>query len=585
MLSSSSKSHTNVLTDLTCLSLYSRVIVGIDYFNSVHVIAIFLLLGVGADNIFVFVDAWKQSAVLWTNYRGIQTREEARKRNVYGTNDEELEVLIARLSYTYSRSSGAILNTSSTTAAAFFATASSPIVPVAAFGIYAAIAIIVNFVWLLVLQPTLVMIHHFYVKDCSLFGQCCTKKSKEDGEDVDENKSEESQCVSPDEFLIHRGYIPLMASSRFVAVFCAVSLTAVIALMGYSAVQLPVPSTQEEQFREDHMFTGFIADYIELFLGGAAVEFMSVELFWGIKGQDRSQYQRFDPNGFRGSPIFDESFDIAPSAAQEYLLDTCVKLRNYSCIDAESGDKPVGCTSDDDYLIFPNEVNCFIEEFHSWHAVNFPFGPNATNLGDSDPQEFNNRLLEFTVQSSQNLDPSKNYQLDVGFIDGKVKFVVIDFVSTLKRFRASGVKEPFFGVMDQLLEELRADAPPTMKSILQTSFDLIWINTELGIVSGMFTGLAISLPIAFVVLLFASANIVLATFSIISIVGIVSTVLGTAYFIGWSLGIGEAISAVMVIGLSVDYVIHLSHMYVVAGKQGVDDREASRSTSGSRTGV
>lgn len=548
------------------------MIVGIDYFNSVHVIAIFLLLGVGADNIFVFVDAWKQSEQLWTNYRGIRTKEEALTLNVYGTNDEELEVLIARLSYTYSRSSGAIFNTSSTTAAAFFATASSPIVPVAAFGIYAAIAIIVNFIWLLVLQPTLVMIHHFYVKDCSLFGGC----KRSNGPEIEKNAVEtEEKCLSPDEFLILRGYVPLMASSKFVAIVCALSLTAAIGLMGYSALQLPVPSTQEEQFREDHMFTGFITDYIELFLGGAAAEFMAVEMFWGIKGQDRSEYLRFAPNGFRGTPIFDSSFDIAPSASQQFLLDTCDKLRNFSCIDKSTGVKPIGCTSDDDLLVLPGEVNCFIEEFYIWHAINFPTGPNATDLGDSDPEEFNQRLFDFTVQSSQNPDPSKNYQLDVGFIDGKVKFVVIDFVSSLKRFRASGVKAPYFEVMDQLLAELRAEAPPTIKSVLITSFDLIWINTELGIVTGMFTGLAISLPIAFVVLLFASANIVLATLSIISIVGIVSTVLGTAFYLGWSLGIGEAISAVMVIGLAVDYVIHLSHMYVVAGKQGVQDREVS----------
>lgn len=34
---------------------------------------------------------------------------------------------------------------------------------------------------------------------------------------------------------------------------------------------------------------------------------------------------------------------------------------------------------------------------------------------------------------------------------------------------------------------------------------------------------------------------------------------------GWGLGIAESIAAVIVIGFSVDYVVHLSHAYVEAG--------------------
>ena len=38
-----------------------RCIFGITYFTQLHGCAIFLALGIGADDVFVFTDAWKQN--------------------------------------------------------------------------------------------------------------------------------------------------------------------------------------------------------------------------------------------------------------------------------------------------------------------------------------------------------------------------------------------------------------------------------------------------------------------------------------------------------------------------------------------
>ena len=48
--------------------------------------------------------------------------------------------------YTYSRTFVTVLNTSATTFLAFVATASAPIMPIASFGVFAAFAIIFNWV-------------------------------------------------------------------------------------------------------------------------------------------------------------------------------------------------------------------------------------------------------------------------------------------------------------------------------------------------------------------------------------------------------------------------------------------------------
>ena len=69
------------------------------------------------------------------------------------------------------------------------------------------------------------------------------------------------------------------------------------------------------------------------------------------------------------------------------------------------------------------------------------------------------------------------------------------------------------------------------------------------------------LPVAFVVLMVATNNIIISSFATLNGF-IVSSVLGFTAVMGWDLGIAESIAGIIVIGFSVDYVVHLTHMYM-----------------------
>merc|ERR1712038_307834 len=118
-------------------------------------LSIFIVLGIAADDVFVFCDAWRQS----TQHREI-------------ANDENL-----RMAYTFKRAFKAILVTSSTTCVAFLANGLSDIVPIRAFGIFAAIIIPVNFVLIILIMPAIQLIHDRYFLKCftygKIFGFCC----------------------------------------------------------------------------------------------------------------------------------------------------------------------------------------------------------------------------------------------------------------------------------------------------------------------------------------------------------------------------------------------------------------------------
>ena len=122
------------------LSLFIyRTIFGVEFVTQLHVLAIYLVLGIGADDLFVFFDAWLQSA-----YAG-----EAISSSV-----------LTRMDYTLRRAAGAMFTTSFTTAIAFIATATSPVMPISAFGLFAACTVIMNYLLVMTVFPCLLMVWH-----------------------------------------------------------------------------------------------------------------------------------------------------------------------------------------------------------------------------------------------------------------------------------------------------------------------------------------------------------------------------------------------------------------------------------------
>lgn len=110
-----------------------------------------MILGIAADDIFVFCDAWRQSELI-----PIIAKDEKR-----------------RLAYAFKRSFRAIAVTSSTTAVAFLANSLSEIRPIRAFGIFAAIIVPVNFFIVILMMPSVVVYHDKTFKD-----KCCCRRKK-----------------------------------------------------------------------------------------------------------------------------------------------------------------------------------------------------------------------------------------------------------------------------------------------------------------------------------------------------------------------------------------------------------------------
>jgi predicted RND superfamily exporter protein len=88
-----------------------------------------------------------------------------------------------------------------------------------------------------------------------------------------------------------------------------------------------------------------------------------------------------------------------------------------------------------------------------------------------------------------------------------------------------------------------------------------WMATERAFVSSAVNGMIIAITFAFCILLMATQNIILASVAIGCVSIVIVSVVAIMSMQGWEFGVSESISVVIIIGLSVDYVVHLASDY------------------------
>ena len=107
-----------------CWFLYT-VVFQVKYMGMLNFISMFVLMGIGADDCFVFMDAWRQSRLQPLAISGSAKH---------------------RMDWTYRRAANAMLITSLTDSVAFFANCISTITVVRVFGIFMGTLVLVNYI-------------------------------------------------------------------------------------------------------------------------------------------------------------------------------------------------------------------------------------------------------------------------------------------------------------------------------------------------------------------------------------------------------------------------------------------------------
>ena len=106
---------------------------------------IFIILGIGCDDIFVFIDAFRQS--------------ELEPPEISGS-------LETRFAWAYNRAAGAMLATSLTTCLAFLGCAISQIWDIRCFGVVNGMMVLFDYLLVITWFPAAVVVHERYLKNC-----------------------------------------------------------------------------------------------------------------------------------------------------------------------------------------------------------------------------------------------------------------------------------------------------------------------------------------------------------------------------------------------------------------------------------
>merc|ERR1711907_894525 len=137
--------------------------------------------------------------------------------------------------------------------------------------------------------------------------------------------------------------------------------------------------------------------------------------------------------------------------------------------------------------------------------------------------------------------------------------------------------EAQYNLFEGWLDKLNRRAPKSANGAFHVAANSMWVwmHTQTVFVSSAVAGMITGAALAFVVVLLATRQILVAFASVFTIVGILTSVLGSMVALGWELGTIESICLTILAGFSVDYVVHLAHAYVHAEKRERSDKVQS----------
>lgn len=87
------------------------------------------------------------------------------------------------------------------------------------------------------------------------------------------------------------------------------------------------------------------------------------------------------------------------------------------------------------------------------------------------------------------------------------------------------------------------------------------MESEKAFLNSAISGIIMAIGFAFVILLISTRNVLLSLMAISCVTIVIVSVVALMVFQGWELGIPESIAVVVMIGLAVDYVVHLAADY------------------------
>lgn len=511
------------------------------FFPFLNVLTFVFLVGIGADDAFVYYDIWKQTMASYP------------KANIW-------QLTLKTLRY----SALSMLVTSLTTASAFFAGVSSTITAIKCFGIFAGTSILTNYLLMITYFPAVVALHEKWIRkynDVDDFQALNVTPSEEvtgpGTQDMSKSRSGEandstqtqvqknfcilqiidfpcSLAVSAQSMIrrftrkIFGHCLPFLVTKYYwLWIILFACLTAGFLCVNFVKPGLNLPESKEFQlFSASHAIESYDLKYRSSFRFESYR--MDIELIWGIKPADNGNH--FDPDN-KGTLEFDKSFgNFFAKEKQEFLHSMCLSAQNQSF-----------------FAAFRGSSECPIDIFIKQCNASFPF-----------PSEVAKKC--FQQFASHSSDTGLLFDPDSGAIKG----FTIKIITNQQYTNAFSDMDKFYKKVNNWVETEMTKAPTGLKNGWAGSWAFSFYALQIGLSEGTYSSLGISVAVSFVVMLLTTLNIFISIYAIITIIGIIAITIGSLVLAGWQLNILESIVMSVAVGLSIDFTMHYGVAYRLA---------------------
>lgn len=267
----------------------------------------------------------------------------------------------------------------------------------------------------------------------------------------------------------------------------------------------------------------------------AASVSLEVQFFFGISSVDKSHIKVGDITS-KPIAIFDTSFDASDPVVQVFLVNMCDELWNST-------------------LRIRNEYStCPMREFRDWVVAL----PDPYNTFPVRKDYFMTFWLNWLATVSD--IPGGSFGVDD---EGtRVTFIQLKLRTYVKRNQAGSLLQPAYDEWQLYADAQNAKSPSGAGTMIHYSDQYPRMVVEVAFIWGTAAAMTTSLVTAFTAIIVFTGNLLLAVIATGIMTCTIGCILGFFVLQGWAIGAIEAISLSIVVGLSVDYSLHLGHSYI-----------------------
>lgn len=645
-------------------------IIDFQYFGFFHILSIFIILGIGADDLFVFYDNWRLTG--FSSYPS----------------------LAHRLSDTYSKSVLSMLITSLTTSVAFFSSAISPLLATRSFGVFSGLLVIYNYLSVIIFFPTVVTVYHLKYEQWTC--PCCRKCKKKENPSEKEIKGNSNEVYvitevemtvnekeSPTEdypvvnitvngvpipnvkeksivmnghsnghisngkavmsngsangniangnviangkpksahgsgkhekdammikalhkkkqkklVVFFRDYYCRFVTHKITRCVALPIFAIIVGVFAYSASTLEPDNEQLQIYKKSHFYTQAMDKELYSFVQNVDDNLLTVNIVWGLSLKDRSDCH-FSSIDCRGTQMYDASFDPNPVANQQALKDFCDFFYNMTSSDISKYNIKTDTSGNPEVACFTRDLETYLKSLSiggldlslPWDSTKTLAFMNAqTSFYDTSGFSSYPHFLSIPMQYWMYNGYSGNFTADYGmyndlfgeenstystalktdssiFYGNKLKYLAVSVNTTINR-RTTGYSKgiPIVQQWEELVNNRMSMMPAGVNNGFQLTRDSWhWFYVLKSLADNALLGILIGVGLAFPILSLSTMNVLIGFLATLSICCTTVCVIGVIPLAGWKLGLLTSLNMCLVVGLAVDYVVHLAEGYTLS---------------------